>query len=112
MKPPSALPEDIDDSDLDALFAQVRQPLDADAGAADRFLSRQALTLPQAPPQVRILSRRRVPWWPTLLAAAALFGGVLVLRPTPSAVLTGADTQTLASSAAYDAYSSALGSDW
>ncbi|AZI43549.1 hypothetical protein EHF33_12980 [Deinococcus psychrotolerans] len=122
MKPPSALSEDFDDSDdftLDALFAEVRQPSPADAGAAERFLSRQALLLPQAPPLVS-LPRHRATWWPTLLAAAALFGGLLVLRPAPHLNSSSMDSsstdlaasQPLASSAAYDAYSSALGGEW
>ncbi|TSA87197.1 hypothetical protein FNU79_04710 [Deinococcus detaillensis] len=121
MKPPSSLPKDFDDSDdftLDALFAEVRQPSSADAGAAERFLSRQAL-LPQAPPLLT-LTRRRATWWPTLLAAAALFGGLLVLRPAPHLNSPSMDSsstdlvasQPLASSAAYDAYSSALGGEW
>lgn len=121
MKPPSFLPptfgdtevDDAEDFTLDALFEKVRQPSQADVGAAERFLSRQALTLPEVPPSAQTLPKRRAMWWPTLLAAAALFGGVLVLRPTPSTVLMSADsTQTLASNAAYDAYNSALGGEW
>ncbi len=129
MKPPSDPPEPFGDSALDALFAQARQPTPQDLGAAQRFLDRQKLTLltetrpietppspPATPPERR--PNRPLHWWTPLLAAAALFGGVLVLRPTPipAAQTTTAQTTSpqpvLASSAAYDAYTSALGSGW
>ena len=56
---------------------------------------------------------RPLHWWTPLLAAAALFGGMLVLRPAPiPAARTTTPQPVLASSAAYDAYTSALGSGW
>lgn len=82
------------DDDLDLLFAQARAETPADAGAADRFLARhRAAMTPTA---------RRAPLWPSLLAAAAVLAGVLVLRPAPA----------LPASAAYDVYQGALGEGW
>ena len=121
MKPPPAHHEEFDDSDLDAVFARVRQPAQADAGAAERFLSRQRLTFPEAAAPAQVLPRRRLNGrWPALqpalwrtLLAAALFGGVLVVRPAPTSTSQTTQPQPLlASSAAYDAYTSALGSEW
>lgn len=82
------------DDDLDFLFAQARAETPADAGAADRFLARHRAAL--QPPA------RRAPLWPPLLAAAALFAGLLVLRPAPA----------LPASAAYDVYQGTLGEGW
>ena len=84
------------DHQLDDLFARVRQPGPEDEGAAERFLGRQAQAAPRPHPT----------WWPAVLAAAALMGGLLVLRPAP------ADHSPLPASAAYEAYTSALGSEW
>ncbi|UWX63629.1 hypothetical protein [Deinococcus rubellus] len=114
MKPPSAHPETFDDADLDDLFVRVRQPTPDDLGAAERFLSRQ-VSMVSATPLPTLPARRLGPplhRWPsvltTLLAAAALCGGILVLRPAP----TTPPQPLLASSAAYDAYTSALGGEW
>ena len=131
MKPPSDPPEAFgpeafDDAALDALFAQARQPTPQDLGAAQRFLSRQKLslldeslptqTLPTGTPPAALPERRLarpLRWWTPLLAAAALFGGVLVLRPAPVPPVQPTTSQpVLASSAAYDAYTSALGGEW
>ena len=97
MKPPES--QSINDDQLDALFAAARMPDEADMSAAERFLSRN--------PEFRAPVSRPRPglrYWPAALALAAAISGVLVLRPVPAAELP--------SSAAYDAYSSALGSDW
>lgn len=80
------------DAELDDLFAQARKVTPDDNGAADRFL--MGWTQPHA--------RKRPVRWPPLLAAAAVLGGLLVLRPAPE----------LPASAAYDAYQSAWGEGW
>lgn len=140
MKPPP-----LTDQQLDDFFTHLRAPagadLEADLGAAERFLSRQAAQTSWAPrvleptalqptaSQTRPASvginptqpnntqpnlnrpnpsrayPHRRPQWPTWLAAAALLGGFAVLR-----LPAGADP--LPSSAAYEVYSSALGSEW
>jgi hypothetical protein len=102
MKPPEVQP--INDDPLNDLFAAARTPDEADLGAAERFLSRNPeFRAPVSP------ARLRVRYWPAVLALAAAISGVLVLRPLTASELPGAE---LPSSAAYDAYSSALGSDW
>ncbi|AWN24111.1 hypothetical protein DKM44_13455 [Deinococcus irradiatisoli] len=89
------------DPQLDDFLREVRRSDAADLGAADRFLARQ---VPVAPSPVSSPLHR--PRWPAWLAAAALVGAVAWLRPG----LPG--TQPLPSSAAYAAYSAALGSEW
>ena len=73
------------DPQLDDLFARVRQPGPEDAGAAERFLGRRALAEPRPRPAV----------WPAVLAAAALMGGLLVLRPAPARPLAAARQRRL-----------------
>lgn len=89
----------MDERELDALLARVREETPADAGAAERFLAwhraEQGTTAPPA-------ARTRTTFWPTLLACAAVLTGVLMLRPAPA----------LPASAAYDAYQGALGEGW
>ncbi|ABF46564.1 hypothetical protein [Deinococcus geothermalis] len=89
----------MDERELDALLARVREETPADAGAAERFLAwhraEQGMTAPLA-------ARARATFWPTLLACAAVLAGVLMLRPAPA----------LPASAAYDAYQGALGEGW
>ncbi|WP_420597198.1 hypothetical protein [Deinococcus sp.] len=99
-------PEPLSDQQLDNLFQQARAPSPADAGAAERFLARAELPLSTpiaAPPS------RRLRLWPALFAAAAL-AGVLLLRPAPAD--QALPDQALPSSAAYEVYSSAIGSEW
>lgn len=101
MKPPESQP--ITDDQLDDLFAGARTPDAADLGAAERFLSRR----PDIRPPLSPARPRRS--WPAALALAAAISGVLLLRPTTVSELPSTE---LPSTAAYDAYASALGSDW
>ncbi len=94
------------DQQLDEFLTEVRRPDAADLGAAERFLNRQALASAAVPLAALPASpARRRSAWPAWLAAAALIGGVVWLRP-------GAPAAPLPSSAAYAAYTSALGSEW
>lgn len=89
----------MDERELDALLARVREETPADAGAAERFLAwHRAGQGEIAPPA----AQARAVFWPALLAGAAVLTGVLVLRPAPA----------LPASAAYDAYQSSLGEGW
>lgn len=90
----------MNDRELDRLFAQVREETPADAGAADRFLTRHRAEGVEV--AVRPLIPARPARWPLLFACAGLLTGVLVLRPAPA----------LPASAAYDAYQAALGEGW
>lgn len=94
----------MNDRDLDAFFEQAREETPADAGAAERFLTRHRAELEEG--QGRPLglppARSRAARWPTLLACGAVLTGVLVLRPAPA----------LPASAAYAAYQGALGEGW
>ncbi|MBB5236124.1 hypothetical protein [Deinococcus budaensis] len=96
----------MNDRELDDLFAQAREETPADAGAADRFLSRwRAGAVPPTPaPRPRLARGQPTRGWPALLACAAVLTGALVLRP-PAA-------PALPASAAYDAYQGALGEGW
>lgn len=97
----------MNDRELDQLFAQAREETPADAGAAERFLTRwraeqeaeELLAATGPPPR----SGKNRTWdWPALLACAAVLTGALVLRPAPA----------LPASAAYDAYRGTLGEGW
>lgn len=96
----------MNDRELDRLLARAREETPADAGAADRFLTRWRVeTATPLPPPGPRLSRGWPPRnWPALLACAAVLTGALVLRP-PAA-------PALPASAAYDAYQGALGEGW
>ena len=81
MKPPEPLTE----QQLDDLFRQATAPSPADTGAAERFLARAEFSVkqPEAAPLAAPTNTppsRRLRLWPTLFAAAAL-AGVLLLRP-------------------------------
>ncbi|MFB9993827.1 hypothetical protein ACFFLM_17860 [Deinococcus oregonensis] len=102
------------DAELDALFAQAREPNEADGGAAERFLAghrarlakvqveAQVVTVPAARP-LRVLHAKPAKWLAAALASAAVIAGVGVLRPTPA---------DLPASAAYAVYQDALGEGW
>ncbi|MDB5045149.1 MAG: hypothetical protein JWQ08_1199 [Deinococcus sp.] len=108
---------DVSDAELDALFAQAREPNEADAGAAERFLvgHRARLTQLQAIQAQAVAASPARPLWATpnkpatwiaaALASAAVIAGVGVLRPA----LMPAD---LPASAAYAVYQDALGEGW
>ena len=105
MNPPPKSSPPLTDAQLDELFQQASAPSPADAGAAERFLARAELKAePMAATPVAASPSRRLRLWPAFFAAAAL-AGVLLLRPAPA-------EQTLPSSAAYEVYSSAIGSEW
>ncbi|UQN07444.1 hypothetical protein [Deinococcus sp. QL22] len=104
------------DAELDALFAAVREPNEADAGAAERFLAGHRTRLAEARSlQAQPVATAARPLWPTrakptkwiaaALASAAVIAGVSVLRPA----LMSAD---LPASAAYAVYQDALGEGW
>ncbi|WP_019009753.1 hypothetical protein [Deinococcus aquatilis] len=106
----SQFESEVGDAELDALFAQAREPNEADAGAAERFLAghRVRVARTQAQIQTRPLwVRPRIPakWLAAALASAAVIAGVGVLRPS----LAPGD---LPASAAYAAYQDALGEGW
>lgn len=106
MNPPPPLSE----QELDDLFAQARHPTAADLGAADRFLARTPSTHPElAATHAPVPGVRRPHWWLPALAAAALAGGIMMLRPPVTSHPAGGD---LPSSAAYEAYGSAIGGEW
>ena len=84
------------ESELDGLLAQARVLSAQDCGAAERFLTGHRARQAQA-------RRRQTGWLSALLASAAVVAGLSVLRPAAS---------DLPSSAAYDAYQGALGSEW
>ena len=84
---------------LDELFASARAETEADRGAAERFLSGHRGRLAGQKSQTRTV---RAGWASALLASAAVVTGLLALRPDMS----------LPSSAAYEAYQSALGEGW
>ncbi|MGI8747122.1 MAG: hypothetical protein ACR2J4_02040 [Deinococcus sp.] len=100
----------LSEQDLDEVFAQVRHSTAADLGAADRFLKRTTWMHPELSathaPAPRV---RRPNWWLPALAAAALAGGIMMLRPPITSHPAGGD---LPSSAAYEAYGSAIGGEW
>jgi len=108
----SQFESEVGDAELDALFAQAREPNEADAGAAERFLTGHRVRVAQAQTQAQIQSRPlwvrpRIPakWLAAALASAAVIAGVGVLRPS----LAPGD---LPASAAYAAYQDALGEGW
>ncbi|ANE42565.1 hypothetical protein [Deinococcus puniceus] len=113
---------DTSDAELDALFARAREPNEADAGAAARFLAGHRARLEQtqmaqtemaqaqavaAPPPRPIWRTHNIPakWIAAALASAAVIAGVSVLRPA----LMPSD---LPASAAYAVYQDALGEGW
>jgi hypothetical protein len=100
------------DAELDALFAAAREPNEADAGAAARFLAGHRARLAQA----QLIQAQAVaapssrPLWlsrtlAAALASAAVIAGIGVLRPA----LMPSD---LPASAAYAVYQDALGEGW
>lgn len=86
----------LSESELDRLLAQARTLSAEDGGAAERFLNGHRTRRAQA-------RRRQTGWLSALLASAAVVAGLSVLRPA---------APDLPSSAAYDAYQGALGSEW
>ena len=114
MNPPRKSAPLLSDQQLDDLFRQATAPSPADTGAAERFLARAEFSVkqPEAAPLAAPTNTppsRRLRLWPTLFAAAAL-AGVLLLRPAPPE--QALSEQVLPSSAAYEVYSSAIGSEW
>ncbi len=100
----------LSEQDLDEVFAQVKHSTAADLGAADRFLERTTWMHPElSAPHAHASKVRRPNWWLPALAAAALAGGIMMLRPSMNSHLTGDE---LPSSAAYEAYGSAIGGEW
>ncbi|PNY81309.1 hypothetical protein [Deinococcus koreensis] len=89
----------MNERELDELFAGARTETEADRGAAERFLSGHRQRVAQQRSQTRTV---RAGWISALLASAAVVTGLLALRPDGA----------LPSSAAYDAYQSALGEGW
>lgn len=85
----------MNEHELDTLFAQARAPTEQDHGAAARFLAGHRARRTHA-------RHVRAGWLSALLASAAVLGGFAALR-TPT---------ELPSSAAYQAYESALGDGW
>ena len=79
--------------ELDALFAEARELTDEDRAAAERALTRLR--------SARSRSRIRT-WASTLLAGAAMLGGLTYLG----------QPRDLPTSAAYDAYAQASGDGW
>lgn len=109
----SQFESEVNDAELDALFAQAREPNDADAGAAERFLAGHRIRVAQAQTQAQIQTRplwvrprRPAKWLAAALASAAVVAGVGVLRP---GTLAPGD---LPASAAYAVYQDALGEGW
>ena len=93
----------MNEHELDDLFAGARAETDADRGAAARFLSGHRERLAQEQMRQQAQTRTvRAGWVSALLASAAVVTGLLVLRPDAA----------LPSSAAYEAYQSALGEGW
>lgn len=99
--PAPDLPDrDLPDHELDALLAQARALTAEDHGAAARFLTGHRAR--QVAARQRHARTLRAGWVSAALASAAVVAGLTVLRPAPA----------LPSSAAYDAYQSALGEGW
>lgn len=89
----------MNEHELDDLFAAARVETQADKGAAERFLVGHRERVAEQRSQTRTV---RAGWVSALLASAAVVTGLLALRPDGS----------LPSSAAYEAYQSALGEGW
>ncbi|WP_407540919.1 hypothetical protein Q0M94_05905 [Deinococcus radiomollis] len=107
-------------NDLGTLFAAASRLNSDDLGAADRFLAGQAAAGRAAAGQKTVQpvpgraaagegKHRHVfrVWASAALGLAAALGGLLVLRPAPTA-----SPGELPASAAYSVYQSALGDGW